>query len=552
MTNNQVSFIPLGGIGDVTRNMYVYEYQGKVLLIDCGLGFPDETMIGVDLLLPDITYLTSGKKEIVGMLITHGHEDHFGGLPFILPQLPSFPIFATPLTASFANEKLKEFGIDRRVKSIAFDGGSISLGPFQATFIRVTHSVSDTSHIVLTTPVGTIYHGSDFKFDPHPLDGKPSDIAAIEAVGKRGVLCLLSDCLGAQKKGRVKPEDSLLPTFETEMQNTKGKFIFTTYASNIARLQKIVDMGFRYKKKICFIGRSLLKNKEVATNLGYMKIPEGMEISLDDVPSYRDSDLLLIVAGSQGQPESAMTRLVDGEQRNVKLSLSDVVIFSSDPIPGNEIAVYSLIDALSKKGIRVLYGDIVDSVHVSGHGAQDELKELIDLTHPRYIIPIGGSFRHMASYKELASTAGIKSENVLLLEDGQELLISEQNIIKGRKIGIKNVYVDEISGEEVEGYVLRDRQRLSEGGIVIVLAEIDSENGTFLNKPELIIRGFSNFNTRRLQERLYKDLRKRLQGDKGGIKNWGYLRKIVGQEAERAIFKMIRRRPLVLPVVIEV
>lgn len=550
--NDQISLIPLGGVGDVTKNMYVYEYQNQVLIVDCGLGFPDETMVGVDLLLPDISYLLAGKKQIVGMLITHGHEDHFGGLPFVLPQLPTFPIFATPLTASLANSKLKEFGIDRQVKSIDFGSGEINIGPFKAEFIHVTHSVPDTSHIAITTPVGIMYHGSDYKFDPHPLDGKPSDLAAIEAVGKKGVLCLLSDCLGAEKIGHVKPEDVLIPVFDEEMKNTKGKFIFTTYASNIARLNKIIEIGYKHKKKLCFIGRSLVKNREVGTALGYMTIPSGMEVELDDLGTYRDSDLLLIVAGTQGQASSAMTRIVHGEHRNVKLSPDDVVIFSSDPIPGNEVSVYSLIDELAKEGVRVLYSDILETVHVSGHGARDELKELIELTKPQNLIPIGGAFRHMAAYKELAIGMGIEGKRVFLLENGQELLISEVGIKFGRKIGIRNVYVDEISGEELEGYVLRDRQRLVEGGIVIVLAELDSQNYTFISKPDVIIRGFSGVDTKRLSDQIYRELKKRMQTEKKGIANWGYLRKIVGQTTERAIFKMMRRRPLVLPVVVEV
>lgn len=555
-TKQTLSFLPLGGIGDVTRNMYVYEYKNSLLIIDCGLGFPDETTLGVDLLLPDISYLlkaiSSGKK-IVGMFLTHGHEDHIGALPFILPQLPSFPIFATPLTAALANEKLSEFGIVSQVKTVNFGSNSVSLGPFVGTFIRVTHSVPDTSHIFLETPIGNFYHGSDFKFDDTPADGKVTDYAAIERVAKKGVLCLLSDCLGSERKGRTGTEVAIRESFLKTMQTCEGKCVITTYSSNVARLNQIISASEQLGRQVCFVGRSLIKTKDVAKKLGYLQIKKETEASLDQIKHIVDRKLTLIVAGSQGQENSALSRIADGEHREVRLTEKDTVIFSADPIPGNEITVYELIDTLTKRGINVFYSAMTREFHVSGHGSLDELSQLIQLTKPKTLIPIGGGFRHMFAYRKLTMSLGYKKTDTFLLEDGQEVVFEKTRALLGKVIPIKQVYVDEISGEEIDSFVLRDRQKLSEGGIVAVLAEIDSTNGQLVGNPDIIIRGFaSTEEIKKIHAKLLLDLRKVLTGRKGRVTNWVHLRKLIGEVSERRIFRDLKRRPLVLPIVIEV
>ena len=318
-----ITYIPLGGAGDVTKNMHLYELGNEILIIDCGLGFADETMLGVDILLPDITYLKdalSTGKRIVGMAISHGHEDHMGALPFILPDLPSFPIVASPLTAEFANDKLKEFGLAHRVQKIDFEGGEVHFGSFSLNFIRVTHSIPDTSHIFIKTPVGNFYHGSDFKFEMMPFDGKKSDLQKISNLSKQGgVVCMMSDCLRSEQKGRTPSEEGILKAFEREIVKTSGKFIVTTYSSNIARLNQIVTAAKTYGRKICFVGRSTIKTKEIAQNLGYLKLDRGMEVSLDQLKNYKDSNIVMIAAGSQGQENSALTRIVNGEHKDIKL-----------------------------------------------------------------------------------------------------------------------------------------------------------------------------------------------------------------------------------------
>lgn len=554
---NQLSFISLGGIGDVTRNMYVYECNNEILIVDCGLGFADETMLGVDLLLPDISYLLQIKKRIVGMLLTHGHEDHIGALPFILPQLYSvnkqpFPVFGTPFTATLANEKLKEFGSKPWVKSVTFERGEVVLGRFRASFIQVTHSVPDTSHIFIETPAGNIYHGSDFKFDDTPVFGKKSNYEQIARLSKKGVLCLLSDCLGAERKGRVASEVGLTENFERELRACQGKFIVTTFSSNIGRINQIIAASENVGRKIVFIGRSLINAKEVAAKMGYLQMKSVSEVQLDQIKNYPDKALTFIVAGSQGQENSGMARIANREHREVKLTDLDTVIFSSDPIPGNEVMINELVDTLAKNGCRVLYSGVTKDFHVSGHGSLDELRELIALVKPKNFVPIGGNFRHMIAYRNLAEGLGYKRNSVFLLEDGKEVLLSQDTVKPGRMIPVKNVYVDEISGEEIEGIVLRDRQKLSEGGIIIVLCQVDSSTGQLLGKPEIIARGFPPDDTKQMDGKLLSEIRRALARRKGRVTNWVYIRNLVGEVSERRIFRDLKRRPLVLPVVIEV
>lgn len=554
MNNDFISFLPLGGIGDVTRNMYLYEYQNQILIVDCGLGFPDETMLGVDLLLPDISYLLSlpKEKQIVGMVLTHGHEDHIGGLPFLLPQLPTFPIYASPLTAAFANEKLKEFQIGTKIQTVSFDNPEVTIGVFKALFIRVTHSVPDSANILIKTPIGALYHGSDFKFDLTPWDNKKTDFQKIARAGSDGIICLMSDCLGAERPGQTPTEAHLADNFEAVARTCSGKLIITTYSSNISRLNQAITVAKKMGRKVCFVGRSLVKVKEIGQRLSYLQLDKGMEVAVEDIRKFNDKDLLLLVAGSQGQENSALSRIANGEHRDIRLSPQDVVVFSSDTIPGNETSVYGLIDALAKKSIRVVYSGISHDFHVSGHGSAEELKMLMTLTSPRFLCPISGTYRHMVAYKKLAETLGYKQKDIFLIEDGQELLISRDRIGLGKKIAVRNVFVDQITGEELESFVLRDRQKLSDSGIVVVMVEVDTNTGQMLDKPDIVIRGLSPTDNQQVIDRLTKELRITLGSNRGRVTNWVHLRRLVGEVAEKAIFREIRRRPLVLPIIIEV
>ncbi|HZJ18709.1 MAG TPA: ribonuclease J [Patescibacteria group bacterium] len=549
---NEIKFIPLGGSGDVTKNMYLYESETEILIVDCGIGFADETVLGVDLLLPDISYLLQTKKKIVGMILSHGHEDHIGALPFILPQLPSFPIFASPLTAAFANGKLEEFKSPIRVKTVDFDGGDVSLGGFRISFIRVTHSIPDASNLFIRTQAGNFYHGSDYKFDLTPFDKKPVDFAKIAKCATEGVLCLMSDALGAEREGHTPSERKLEESIEMEMRKCEGKFILTTYSSNISRLNQAVIAAQRTGRKICFVGRSLIRAKDIAEKLGYMSFPRNFVITADQIKNYKDRDLCLVVAGSQGQENSSMTRVANNEHRFVKLNSGDVVVFSADPIPGNEISINAVIDAISRTGARVVYSEISDSFHVSGHGSSQETLLLMALTNPRSTVPIGGTYRQMVAYKNLAKLHGLLEEDIFLPEDGQEVVFLNGKGKLGRKIQLKTVYVDEISGAEVEQFVLRDRQKIAQEGVVIVMIEVDASTGQIVENPNIIARGFSSDEARILSRNLSQELKKEFQQRKGAVKDWIRIRKITGKISEAYIYKNFKKHPLVLPVVVEV
>jgi len=550
--DEKISFIPLGGVSNVTKNMYLYEYKDEVLIVDCGIGFADETMLGVDLLLPDISYLLQSKKKIVGLVLTHGHEDHIGALPFVLPQLPQFPIFGTPLTAALANEKLKELEVPNRVKPVEFGGGQLVLGSFSLSFIRVTHSVPDTSHIFIRTPVGNFYHGSDFKFDLTPADNKKNEFDKIVAAGKEGVLSLMSDCLRSEKEGYTPSERELGENFEREIAKAQGKVIITTYSSNISRLNQAIKAAQKYGRKICFVGRSFHKVRDVAVNLGYMKIDKGSEISVEQLKNYKDSQVVLIVAGSQGQENSALSRIANGDSKEIKINPNDVIIFSSDPIPGNEISVNNVIDSISKKGARVVYSEITSDFHVSGHAASNDLMLLMSLVNPKKVLPIGGTYRQMVAYKGLAKRQGFQDRDILLVDDGQETIFTRDSSVVGKKIPLKNVYLDQISGEEVEHFVLIDRQKIAKDGIVIVMAEVDSGTGKMIDLPSIIARGLSSQESTLLNKNLGVQLKNSFLARPDRMNDWVYVRKLISEIAEKNIFKTLHKRPLVLPVVIEV
>ncbi|MBI2621098.1 MAG: ribonuclease J [Candidatus Levybacteria bacterium] len=550
--DNTLKYISLGGVANVTKNMHLYEYKNEILIVDCGLGFADETMLGVDLVLPDTTYFTKNpNKKIVGIAITHGHEDHMGALPYILPQLRGkFEIFAPPLAAAFANEKLKEFGISKKVVSINYDK-DILLGNFLISFIRITHSVPDTSNIFIKTPAGNIYHGSDFKFDFTPYDGKKTDFSKIVRKTDEGVLCLMSDCLGSERPGFTASEHEIAETIYEEMRATSGKFIFTTYSSNISRLNQALDAAKSLNRKVCFVGRSLIKAMEVGVSLGYMKIDRDMEIDLKQIRNYNDKQVVLLVAGSQGQEGSALSRIANGDHRDISLTSKDAVVFSSDPIPGNEEAINALIDDIAKLGARVIYSDISEQIHVSGHGSQNDLSLMMALTRPNFVLPIGGTYKHMIAYKNLAIKNGFSEKNVLLADDGQEISFTKDSARLGNKIHLQNVYVDQVSGEEVDTFVLRDREKISKEGVVIVLCEIDTYGG-LVERPNIIVRGFSGMEVNELINGLSAEIRNNLKPKKNKVTDWTYMRRTIGNIAEKFLVKKLKRRPLVLPVVIEV
>ena len=563
MNQDTVSFLSLGGVENVTRNMYLYEYKNQILIVDCGLGFPDETMLGVDLLLPDISYLLdnirSGRKKIIGMVLTHGHEDHIGGLPFILPQfmpdgsqdLP-FPVYASPLTAALSNEKLAEFNLPRSVQIVNFTEPEVKIGEFSVTFIHVTHSVPDSANFIINTPVGNFFHGSDFKFDLSPYDGKRTEFLKITKAAQEGILCLMSDCLGAERPGNTPSEYMLGLNFEREMRECHGKVLVTTYSSNIARLNQVIQAAEKVGRKVCFVGRSVIKVKQIAEHLGYLHMRNGTEVPLLEIQKYKGSQAVLVVAGSQGQENSAMTRIAEGEHKEIQLDPLDTVIFSSDPIPGNEVAINSLVDTISKIGARVVLSSPQGLFHVSGHGSSGDHQLLVALTQPKYLLPISGTFRSMIAYKNLVQKMGYSRKDIYLIENGQEILFTQDSAKYGNKIEVKHVYVDEVSGEEVDNFVVRDRERLAREGVIIIMVEIKASDGQLADRPEILARGSSLTDLKNISVSLSERIEKQLAMRKQRVNNWVSIRRLIGQTAERYLSRKFRTSPLVLPVVIEV
>lgn len=542
--------IPLGGMA-VTKNLFVYETAKEILLVDCGIGFPDETMMGVDLLLPDVTYLEHTPKRIVGMLLTHGHDDHIAGLPYILPKLPEFPIFASRLTQGFAVERMREFSLDRNI-SVIDDERGVRLGEFAIDAIRVTHSVPDSRHFVIRTPEASLYHGSDFKFDLQPIDGRRPDFQKIAKLSATGITVLLSDCLRSEKPGFSQSESTLTQSFEHEIRSAKGKVLVTTMSSNVHRIQQAVDTAMRAHRQVVLLGRSIKANARVAQELGFLKLPTHAMLRHKKLGKFKDQELLLIVAGSQGQEGSALVRIAQGEHEEVRIRPGDKVIFSADPIPGNERAVYETIDALARLGAEVVYHDINDELHVSGHASSGELKLLMELVKPNYLLPIGGSYRHMVQYRTLAREMGYADDHLFLLEEGQSLEIGPAGQVRiGATLPLKNVMVDGLGIGDVGKVVLRDRKVMAEEGILVVIVPLEEQTGGIDGEVEVISRGVVFVKeSRALINRIKSEVITEVKGMKPPVKEWGAIKDRIRTRLEKLLSRELERFPLVIPIII--
>lgn len=553
-----IRIIPLGGTGNVTKNMFVYEYRydGKIrdiLIVDCGIGFPDEEMYGIDLVLPDVRYLADKKQYIRGLVFTHGHDDHIGGIAYLYPKLGKIPMWGTRLTAAFANIKLEEAKIKARVTPVEFSQ-TIRVGPFTVSFIRMTHSVPDTSNLVIDTPVGVMYHGSDFKFDFDPLDGKKSEIEKINAAGRRGVLCMMTDCLGSERPGFTPSEQVVGETLEKEISLCNGKFIFTTQSSNISRIQLAIEIALKHGRKIAFFGRSMDHNVEAALKLGYMKFPREAVIRDADLKRLPPTKQFLIAAGAQGQSTSALTRMANDNHKFVSIEESDSVVFSADAIPGNEGSVATIIEQLYRKGARVAYSDIMEDLHVSGHGSQGDLMLLLSAVRPKYIFPIGGTFRHIMQYRRLAQDLGYDKREVLIPEDGQVLEFKQGAPPRvAETLELENVMIDGLGVGDVGSAVLRDRQTIATDGIVVVVVPMEKQTGRISAEPDIISRGFVYMKeSGELLNRAKRVVSESLRLKKGRITDWRFVRSQMGENLEKFLLKETGRRPLIVPVIVEV
>lgn len=441
--DNKLKIISLGGFGLVTQNLFIYEYKDDILLVDCGVGFPDEELPGADLIVPDVSYLQKDKKKIKGIVLTHGHEDHIGGLPFVLPKLgKNIPLYGSRLTMALVEEKLAEFGVAARINIVDSDE-KINLGVFSVEFVHVTHSIPDTFHLIINTPLGTIYHGSDFKFDWTPVLEAQTEVGKIALAGNKGILLLLSDCLRSEKPGYTLSEAMIEESLEREIRDCIGKFFVTTMSSNVSRWKQAIGVINRHQRKIALVGRSVEKIIKIASHLGYLRMPKEMVIKTRQIKRFRPNKVALLVAGSQAQVGSALDRIAAGEFYDIQIEPGDKVVFSADYIPGNEVAIHRLIDSLSRQGADVSYSEILDDLHVSGHAAQEELALMLALTRPKYALPIGGAFRQMKQYALLAQKMGYKTESIFLPEKNQTIEILPGGQVRlGRKISLRRKFVD--------------------------------------------------------------------------------------------------------------
>lgn len=545
-----LKIISLGGV-DVTKNMYVFETDQDIIIIDCGIAFPDENMPGIDIIIPDITYLNDKKNKIRGIFLSHGHEDHRGALPYILPNLPRVPVYGTKLTIGLAKAKCEENGIKADWRVVDYSH-PISAGGFNIDYVHVAHSIPDSSNLIIKTPAGTVYYASDFKFDWTPMDGLPTDVQKIANAGREGVDLLLSDCVRVEKSGYTLSEKMIEETFEQQIQKCPGKFIVTTTSSNISRIQQAVNVAQRHNRRIVFAGRSIEQNAEVAVRLGYLTLPKDRIIRTDEVGRYPANQVMVLATGSQGQDNSALFRIANGEHK-IKINEGDMVVFSQDPIPGSESAVDQLIDTLIKAGAEVYYSAVLDDIHVSGHEAADGLKLMLNLVHPKYVWPIGGTIRHIKHYAKLALSSGYKPEQIITPSEGQVVNLEKGRVQIDGKVEVKNVLIDGLGVGDVGNVVLRDRLTMSADGIAIVTVPVEKATGEIVGDIDIVSRGFVYMKeSDALINEAKQIVRDSLADHKGPVSDFRFLRRHITEDLEDFFFQATHRRPLILPVIVEV
>jgi len=548
----KLKIIPLGGVNEIGKNLTVFEYGNEIVVVDCGMTFPDEDMLGVDLVIPDVSYLVKKKEKVLGIVLTHGHEDHIGALPFVLRSL-NVPIYGTRLTLCLVEQKLKEHGILsisnlNRVRA----GEVLKLGNhFKLEFIRVNHSISDAVSIAITTPVGTVIHTGDFKIDCTPIEGDMIDLARFGELGKKGVLALLSDSTNVERPGVTMSERTVGEKFEEIFKSTKSRIFVATFASNVDRLQQIINSAYNNKRKVAISGRSMLNIVEVATQLGYMTIPNGTLISIEDIKKYQPHQLVIITTGSQGEPMSALTRMAYSDHKKVEITKGDLVIISASPIPGNEKFISKVINELYRKGADVIH-EALTEIHVSGHARREELKLILGLVKPQYFIPVHGEYRHLVHHAKLGEQMGVKKENIFVLSLGDVLELNKDEAKVTGNVPAGKVLVDGYGVGDVGNIVLRDRKHLAQDGLIVVVVTISSKNGDVLSGPDIISRGFVYVReSEELMDELKTIVVKTLDARKPGS-DWSTLKNAVKNDLGDYIYSRTKRKPMILPVIMEV
>ncbi len=564
--SDSLSIIPLGGVEEIGLNSTVFEYSDDIILVDAGLMFPEEDMLGVDFVIPDFSYVTENRKKIRGILITHGHEDHTGALPFLLKELGSpdgnaasseegldVPVYGTALTLGLIREKLKEHHLEHVRLIPVKPRDVIQLGSFSVEFVRVTHSIVDGVGICIETPVGRVVHTGDFKLDPTPVDGQLMDFHKFSEYGERGTVLMLSDSTNAEKGGFTFSEKEVRRAFEDIFSRTKGRIIIATFASNIHRIQQAIDVAVMYGRKVILCGRSIVSNSQIALDLGYLRLPPNTWLKLEDLDSLRDEEVVIITTGSQGEPMSVLSRIATGEHKTIKIRDGDTVILSAKIIPGNERSIGKIINHLFRRGANVIY-EKVSEIHVSGHASKEELKLILNMVRPKYFMPIHGEYRHLRYHAMLAEKTGIPPENVFILENGEVLDISDSGAGKNGRVNSGRVFIDGKGMGDVEDMVLRDRRRLAHDGIVLVLIAVEKLTGNIVSGPEIISRGFifedaSPEVMNDVKELVSNTLR---EMDRELVIDPSLLQAKLRSTLKKYLRNTMERRPMIMPIIVEV
>ena len=549
----KLKIIPLGGLQEVGKNITVFEYGNEIVIVDCGVSFPEDDMLGIDLVIPDFTYLVKNKDKIKGLVITHGHEDHIGSIPYLLKEL-NVPIYATKLTAGLINNKLEEHRLTKQAKMhIVKQGDKITLGRFKIEFIKSCHSIPDAVALAIHTPVGVIVHTGDFKIDYTPINDETMDFGRLAELGNKGVLALMSDSTNSERKGYTMSERTVGEVFDKLFINCTKRIVVATFASNVYRIQQIVNSAVANNRKIAVSGRSMVNMIQTAMELGYIDVPKNVFIDIDMINNYTDDQLVIITTGSQGEPMSALTRMATGEHRKVHITSNDLVIISATPIPGNEKYVSKVIDDLMKIGAEVVYSSLAD-VHVSGHACQEEQKLMLALVRPKYFIPVHGEYRHLRAHSETAKLMGVNPKNIFLMTNGRVMEMDEKHARLSTTVPFGKVMVDGLGVGDVGNIVLRDRQHLSQDGLIIVVLTMDSSTGEVVAGPDIISRGFVYV---RESENLMDDVKVVIKKEinkcvKNNITDWTSIKSAIRDSLREYIYKTTKRNPMILPIIMEV
>lgn len=548
-----VKVIPIGGLNEIGKNMTVLEYKNDIMIIDCGMSFPDDEMFGIDIVIPEFTYLVKNKEKIRGLILTHGHEDHIGAIPYLLKEL-NVPIYGTRLTLGLVENKLKEHNIKAKLNVITA-GDTVKFGAsFKVETIRTTHSIADAICLCVDTPAGKVFHTGDFKIDYTPLDGVPIDFHRLAEIGKEGVLLLLADSTNSERKGSTASEKTVGITLENIFRAAETRILVATFSSNVHRVQKIIDTAVMFGRKVAISGRSMINVVNLAIDLGYLKIPAGTLVDINKIKHLKDSELVIITTGSQGEPMSALTRMATDDHKAVHIKKGDIVVLSSSPIPGNEKTINNVINRLYEKGAEIIYSDIAD-IHVSGHACAEELKLIHALIKPKFFMPVHGEYRHLRAHSLIAESMGLPKDHIFITENGKGLNLRKNRVTRSRdEVPCDAIMVDGLGVGDVGNIVLRDRKLLSEAGLIIVAAGIDKEMGEIVSGPDIISRGFVYV---RESEDLIESARKiaALSLEKclnSGMKDWSGLKNSVRDDLRDFIYKKTKRSPVILPIFMEV